>query len=266
MASKYVQGHTPNVLKFHGSRTAADSCQHFLHLLQPNYSILDVGCGPGSITADLALLVPEGKIVGVDASETAINAASARQDLPSNCTFHTADAMNLPYPDATFDVVQTSQLLCHLSDPVGAMKEFRRVCKEGGFVACREGDIGSMIVHPRHPGLDLSAKIQPIVMSGHGASPDAGRKLVQWALDAGFTDDKLKFTAGHMTAALESREFHGKIAAARVREDHEYRRNAMKHAGVSERDLDLMVEGWEAFAADKAGVFSLICGQIVCFK
>ena len=44
--------------------------------------------------------------------------------------------MSLPFANDTFDVVQTSQVLCHTPDPVAVMNEMRRVCKPGGFVAC----------------------------------------------------------------------------------------------------------------------------------
>lgn len=53
----YIQGHHSSVLASHGARTAADSCGYLLERLVPGMSILDLRCGPGSITLDLALVV-----------------------------------------------------------------------------------------------------------------------------------------------------------------------------------------------------------------
>lgn len=264
--SKYIQGHTENVLKAHGSRTATNTCQYFLPLLKPDFEVLDVGCGPGSITTTVAPLVPQGRIVGVDSGEKAIQAASERSDLPSNCSFRVGNAMDLPYEADSFDVVYTSQLLCHLPDPVGAMTEFRRVCKVGGFVACREADGGSAIIHPPHPGLELwrtsQAKVQDIV----SARSDAGRLLIEWALGAGFAEGSVQFSAGDMTYAGDSREGFGTTFAARLREDQEWRWNVLENGIADERGLEMITEGWDAWAKEKAGVFSLICGQVVCYK
>lgn len=55
--SEYVQGHTASVLRFHGSRNASNSCGYFTEFLKADHSILDVGCGPGSISATLAPMV-----------------------------------------------------------------------------------------------------------------------------------------------------------------------------------------------------------------
>ena len=63
--ASYPHGHQPSVLASHSARTAQNSCAYFLDRLQPGMRILDLGCGPGSITLDLAELVgPQGQVVG----------------------------------------------------------------------------------------------------------------------------------------------------------------------------------------------------------
>lgn len=59
-AATYIHGHHESVLRSHTSRTAANCTGYLLPSLRPHMRILDIGCGPGTITADLAKLVPQG--------------------------------------------------------------------------------------------------------------------------------------------------------------------------------------------------------------
>jgi ubiquinone/menaquinone biosynthesis C-methylase UbiE len=137
----YALGHHASVLQTHSVRTAAKCAAHVLPHILPHHRILDVGCGPGSITLDLAKLVSEGSAVGVDFSAEAVDVArqNALDRGVHNCEFRTGDVYSLDWPDGTFDIVVTNQCLVHLSDPARALMEMRRVCKVGGLVAAREG-------------------------------------------------------------------------------------------------------------------------------
>ena len=75
----YTHGHHESVLRSHTWRTAENSSAYLLPHLRAGQSLLDVGCGPGTITADLALLVAPGEVVGLDAgAEVVAQAAGAR--------------------------------------------------------------------------------------------------------------------------------------------------------------------------------------------
>ena len=99
--SNYVQGHTLSILRAHSLRNASNTCQYFIHRLKPNYKILDVGCGPGTVTATLAELVPQGDVIGVDESEVAIKAASEQPGMLSPGAYdtdhQTADWRSAPH-------------------------------------------------------------------------------------------------------------------------------------------------------------------------
>ena len=91
--------------------------------------ILDVGCGAGFLTNELALAGH--KVTGVDLSETSL-AVAAMHDRTKNVTYKVADAYELPFSDASFDVLCAMDFLEHVEDPARAIKEFSRVLKPGG--------------------------------------------------------------------------------------------------------------------------------------
>lgn len=266
MGSQYVQGHSEAILRGHQSRTATISCKHFLPLLKPTDHIFDVGCGPGSITATLAALIPQGKMIGIDSSGAVLEIARKQENLPANCTFQTADALALPFADSSFDVVNTSQFIAHMTDPVAAMRELRRVCKAGGFLACREGDIESPILYPALPGLDLFSKALITLIETGGAGPRAGRTLLKWAVDAGFEIDKVEFSSDTMTyAGSKDAAWWGQVNIGRVRDDQKFRESCLK-VGFTEKDLDEMRDAWDKFAKDPTAVCCFMQGQVVCHK
>lgn len=190
----YTHGHHASVVNSHARRTAQDSAAFLLPHLKPHHTILDIGCGPGTITADLAELVPEGKVTGVDAVEAVLERARAHvagRSGITNCTFEVADANALPYPDASFDVVFCHQVLQHVQDPVGILKEMRRVAKPGGIVAAREADYKSFAWFPEPQGLDDWLDAYRKTARLCGGQPDAGRYVRQVILPGMAFEKKL---------------------------------------------------------------------------
>ncbi len=98
------------------------------------------------------------------------------------------DVYALPLDDASFDVVHAHQVLQHLSDPVAALVEMRRVCRPGGLVAVRDADYSAFSWSPPDRELDAWLALYRAVARGNDAEPDAGPRLKGWALAAGFTD------------------------------------------------------------------------------
>ena len=143
MASKsvYTTDHAESVLSTHRWRTISNSAQFILPYLKPGIKVLDVGCGPGSLTVDIAKHIqPGGKVTGIENVPDPLEGARrlAEQD-GVEVTFEVADAMQLPYSDDEFDLVFAHQVLQHVAQPIDMLKEMRRVAKSGtGVVACRE--------------------------------------------------------------------------------------------------------------------------------
>ncbi len=116
----YTHGHHDAVLRSHRWRTAANSAAYLLPHLAPGQNLLDVGCGPGTLTVDLARRVAPGEVVGVDTSAAVIEEArshAAEAAMP-NTRFLTVDFRFAGEQRRTFDVVHAHQVVQHLSDPV----------------------------------------------------------------------------------------------------------------------------------------------------
>lgn len=92
-------------------------------------------------------------------------------------------------------VVHAHQVLIHLPNLVRALAEMRRVCRPGGFVACRDGDWQTFTIFPESESLKKYREIHGNVVRASGAEPNAGRHLRYWALQAGFSVDRIAFSA-----------------------------------------------------------------------
>lgn len=160
----------------HGRRTAQSHARFFLRLLQPGDRVLDVGCGPGSITVGLGEAVGTGgTVVGVDLDPGPAAVPLAR-----------ADAFDLPFPDGSFDAVFSCAMLQHLGDPLGALREARRVCRPGAVVGIADADSGGVIVEPPDPWIDRAHEIADRMRDG--TSIHVGRHLRGLLHRAGFVD------------------------------------------------------------------------------
>ena len=207
------------MLRSHRWRTAENSAGYLLARLTPGAHVLDVGCGPGTITADLAARVPDGQVTGIDAAAGALaeaRAEAARRG-QANVRFETGDVYRLAYADGTFDVVHAHQVLQHLSDPVAALAEMRRVCRPGGLVAARDGDYGGMFWFPADPELAEWQALYRSVARALGGEPDAGRHLLSWARAAGFAETVASASAWCYTGPAD-RPWWGTLWAQRLTE------------------------------------------------
>jgi ubiquinone/menaquinone biosynthesis C-methylase UbiE len=90
--------------------------------------LIDCGCGPGSITLDLARIVAPGAVVGIDRRQASLSDARtfARERGVANVAFEVANVYQLPFPDRSFDAAFACALLQHLAAPLEALKEMHR--------------------------------------------------------------------------------------------------------------------------------------------
>ena len=116
----YTHGHHESVVRAHASRTAENSAAFVIPHLTPGTSVLDVGCGPGSITCDFAGLVAPAQVIGLDRSADIVAQARelAKDRGVENVEFRTGNIYDLEFEDESFDLVHAHQVLQHLTDPV----------------------------------------------------------------------------------------------------------------------------------------------------
>ena len=178
-AESYTPGHSQNATNFMSNRSIESHGQFFLPYLSAGVSVLDCGCGPGSISLGIASLIAPGRIVGVDAGTSQIEKATADAANAgvSNAEFRTADAYALPFDDATFDRVFSHALIEHLAEPQRVIHEMVRVLKPGGHLGVCSPDWGGFILAPPSDALSQAIDAYTTLQTHNGGDVYAGRKL-----------------------------------------------------------------------------------------
>lgn len=192
-------------------RSAKTHAAYLLPHLRAGQTVLDFGCGPGTISLGLAEAVEPGELHGIDLedSQIALARAAAAAGGHGNVTFHVGDAKDLPFDDATFDVAHCHAVLMHIPDIAAALAEIRRVLKPGGVIACREAIIASSFLEPGSAEIDRAWEVFAQLLAANGGHPQLGRELKSALLAAGFegirpgfsfdsfgTDDDVEFLFG----------------------------------------------------------------------
>ncbi|GAA1511508.1 methyltransferase domain-containing protein [Streptomyces albidochromogenes] len=260
----YTHGHHESVLRSHTWRTAANSAAYLLGDLRPGLDALDVGCGPGTITADLAALVAPGRVTAVDAAGDVLGRArevAAERGL-RNVEFAVADVHALDFPDDSFDVVHAHQVLQHVGDPVRALREMRRVCRPGGVVAARDSDYAAMTWFPQVPLMDDWQRLYGRVARANGGEPDAGRRLLSWARRAGFTD--VRPSAGVWCFATPpERAWWSGLWAERTTASG-YAELAVTGGHATRQDLTAIATAWREWGEREDAWFMVPHGEVLC--
>src|SRR5580765_666878 len=225
-------------------------------------SVLDLGCGPGTITADIGRRVAPGRVLGIDVSAGVIEEARRDASGGPNVEFSVGDLYALDIDDDTFDIVHAHQVLQHLSDPVGALREMRRVCKPGGLVAARDSDYDAMTWYPAVPAMSAWLRMYDAIARANDGEPNAGRFLLSWAHAAGFTD----VTPGASAwcyATPEDRAWWGELWADRITQS-AIAQQAVEIGAATEAELREMAEAWRSWTTEPDAWFAVLHGEILC--
>lgn len=216
--ANYSQRANPVFESIMARRTAAKEGAFFLPYLRPGMRVLDVGCGPGSITLGFAEAVGTGEVVGIDFQPSQVANAQALSAARGvlNARFEVADVNRLPFADGSFDAVFAHSVLGHLREPVKALAEIRRVLRPGGIVGVRDLDWGGRIHAPATPQLEQYYALTARIRQRNGGDPFMGRHHRRLLLEAGFgrteasasawtcgTPEETRLCATYLTAQLQ---------------------------------------------------------------
>ena len=259
----YTHGHADSVLRSHRWRTAENSAGYLLPRLHEDARILDVGCGPGTITVDLARIATAGSVVGLDRSEDVIAEAraTAQQAGVTNVEFGVGDVYALDHEADAFDVVHAHQVLQHLSDPVAALREMARVCRPEGLVAVRDSDYSAFTWWPAVPELDEWLDVYRAVARSNDAEPDAGRRLKSWAMEAGL--DVVASTGSVWCfSSADDVAWWGGMWADRI-VGSSMAEQAVERGLASTGDLERLAQGWRRWAGSADAWFVILHGELL---
>ena len=248
----YVHGHHESVLRSHTQRTVANSAAYLAEHLEPGMDLLDVGCGPGTITVEFAGIVGPGQVVGIDAASDVIEVAMGL-DGPDNCRFGVDDVYGLSFDDDSFDAVHAHQVLQHLRRPVDALIEMKRVARPGGVVAVRDADYGAMHWAPASDALDRWMDLYHQMTDANEVHADAGRYLLGWAQAAGFERIEVAATSWAW-ATLETRTWWADLWADRITKS-SYAAQATELELADAAELEHIAAEFRRWAEAPDGVF-----------
>lgn len=269
----YLHGHHASVLRSHSWRTVENSCPHLIpHLNNPALRILDVGCGPGTISVDLASRVPQGLVIAIDPSADVIEKARkhAEEKGVKNVRFEVGDIFSWKELDGveqgSFDVVHAHQVLQHLQDPLGAMREMKRLTRKDGIVAVRDCDYSAMNHYPHHEGMGKWLDLYRATARSIKCDPDIGKRLHAIALQAGFprSDIDASVSAWTFSTPEERAWWCGLWAERSTKSD--YKARVLESGLGTEDDLEEIARTWREMEQKDDGWFAVINGEVIAYN
>jgi SAM-dependent methyltransferase len=206
-AAVYTPGHGDDVVRFMERRSLQTHGAFFEPHLVDARRVLDVGCGPGTITMGIARQLADARVIGVDVAPSQVERAREAAALARvpNVEFLAASGYDLPFPDCGFDRIFSHALMEHLAEPARAIAEMRRVLAPGGVVGVCSPDWGGFVVAPSSAELDAAIGAYTSMQTRNGGDVNAGRRLGGYLLEGGFMDVSV-------SARYECYEAPGRIA------------------------------------------------------
>jgi ubiquinone/menaquinone biosynthesis C-methylase UbiE len=257
-------GYDATAVAIMAARSAAVHAQFFLPHIKSGLSVLDCGCGPGTITTGLADLAAPGRVLGLEIEPTQVEMARRAIDGRTNLTFDIGDIYELPVESHSFDRVHIGAVLMNLREPVRGLKEAFRVLKPGGALGVREGDQGGDIIAPSDPIIDKGMALYTKLRKHNGHDPFLGRRLRGLLHDVGF--ERIEVTAAYESHGTPegvrevARIWHGMITKSNVA------KQLLELGWANEFALRIMASKCESFAERPDSFSATAWCQAVAWK
>ncbi|KAK1974145.1 methyltransferase domain-containing protein [Colletotrichum cereale] len=274
-------GHRISTIHAHISKRTLDNSVPYLvpvlDSLPRDFTFLDVGCGPASITIDIARHYPSATILAVDGNPTVIAQArdAAREANVNNIRFAVGDALDLApvsnelgfgFVMGGCDVAHTHNVLMHTIDPLQGLAELRSAIKVGGFVCCKEADRECLTLWPESWSVRRTYEAISGIMEAKGGDPYVGRKLKAYAMAAGFEHDDIRVgqTPWVISSRCEREQWGGLVA--RTSADAEARAEVEREAERIGMEIDLqkLQKGWRVWIEDDRACASISDFYVIC--
>jgi ubiquinone/menaquinone biosynthesis C-methylase UbiE len=258
----YTHGHADAVLRSHRWRTADNSAAYLLPHLKSGMSLLDVGCGPGTLTVDLARRVLPGATVGVDLAAGVVREAETFADEAGVAVrFEAGDFSAISAPEGGFDVVHAHQVLQHVGDPVAVFRDMARLARPGGLIAARDADYPAMTWWPHEPMLDRWMELYLQLTALNGANADGGRQLFRWAQEAGLQDIAYSTSTWTFSSSTDlawwSDLWADRVVKSRLGDD------LLAHGLATAQELQDISAAWRLWATRPGAVFVVLHGEVL---
>jgi ubiquinone/menaquinone biosynthesis C-methylase UbiE len=247
-----------DLLDFFSERRASTHAAFFTRHLRSGMTVLDCGCGPGSITLGLADIAAPAGVVGLDIEPTNIKRAGGlrSKEKIENVRFEVGDINALPFQEETFDAVFTHGVIEYFEDPVHAFKQIYRVLKKGGVLGARHADWGGFLLFCSDEQVSELFTLFVRLMKKQGMEPNFGRRQVSYLRRAGFSRIEASASYDCWTSTPGSALRVSNFMAGYC-ESEEFARSVTKHRLTDRRTLSKIAEAireWgkdpDAFAAE----------------
>jgi ubiquinone/menaquinone biosynthesis C-methylase UbiE len=255
---QYTHGHAPATVRHHARRTVEEAAAFLLPHLRPGMRLLDVGCGPGSITRGFARRLAPGEVIGLDQSLDVLSAArvDAAAEGLANLRYEQGNVYELPFENASFDVAYAHQVFQHLREPGAALREMLRVLRPGGLIAVRDVDWGTMSYWPRDEWIDRFVEMHFKTWYRNGGEPRMGRQLRALFNPADVTDREITASVWCYATAEETLEW-GESYAQRILTSR-MGESAVEYGYASRSDLEAMAAAFRTWAIHPNAFWSFI--------
>jgi ubiquinone/menaquinone biosynthesis C-methylase UbiE len=266
VSETYQHGHHASVVDNHAKRTAEKDAAFFLPHLKPGMRLLDIGCGPGSITAGLALRVEPAGTIGIDPSASVIATARslAKEQPARRLSFAVGNIYEPRFPAESFDAIFANQLLQHLARPVEALRQVRVLLTSGGIVGVRDVDWGSTTFYPENEGMRRFLTLYYELARRNGGEPNAGRHLRHWFREAGFVETSVTTSTISYADPAATREWAQTYAERTLRSS--IAEKSLEYGIATRTELEDIAAAWRAWGQDPDALWCFTNTQVVACK
>lgn len=268
MESNNIRAHgvTPGLSQDYVTRRAGQQAAFVLPYLHPGMDLLDIGCGPGTITLGLAKAVAPGRVTGIDHDRQHVESARALavEHRATNVTFQIGDAFSLPFEVGALDVVFENNMFTHLAqNAIQAAREAYRVLKPQGFLAARDVDADSVVWGNKN---DLISQLDELFIAWHrsrGSDITIGKQLPNILRQAGFVNT-VKSVSADTKGSLEETRSHAQITISLL--DGPFGRDIVENGWVDRSMVERIKENIREWGDHPDAFFANVHVEVIGWK